>query len=327
MSATSGDLMIIVRPLLKWAGGKRQLLPMLRRFYPPAFRRYCEPFLGSGAVFFDLHNSGRLIDRQALLLDSNADLIGCYSAVRDRTDAVIAALRKLAAGHARHGAAHYYAVRDREFNPARRRLSAPEHGPLERYPAELAAMLIYLNRTGYNGLFRLNARGDFNVPAGRYAHPAIASADQLRRVAAALASPGVTLRCASFDALPPSADAGDFFYFDPPYAPTSSTSRFTAYTAGGFGPTEQFRLQQVIIALAARGSRILLSNSTAPEIARLYDGSDDAVRVGLKALQVPARRAINSHAGRRGPVSEYVITNIAPQPDGLWPGARRPSSP
>src|SRR6266542_3911719 len=142
-----------MRPLLKWAGGKRQLLPQLRRFYPADFARYVEPFLGSGAVFFDLHATGRLKGRDAILIDSNADLIGCYETVRDRPEEVARALDALSAECRTGGGAHYYEVRDRRFNPLRdERRSA---GGGIAYTAELAAMFIYLNRTGFNGLFRL----------------------------------------------------------------------------------------------------------------------------------------------------------------------------
>lgn len=280
------------------------------------FRRFSEPFLGSGAVFFDLHNFGRLNDCEVRLQDRNPDLIGCYAAVRDQPDAVIAALTQLAAGHAQHGADHYYAVRNRQFNPARHRLGPPEEGSsMTGYPPELAAMLIYLNRTGYNGLYRLNSKGDFNVPAGRYTHPRICDPDLLGRVGDALRRPNVSLRYGTFDAVPPSAGPEDFFYFDPPYAPLSSTARFTAYTSAGFGLREQIRLRDVICALAMRNSMVLLSNSSTPEIARLYDGSVEAAAAGLKAHHVAARRAINSRGGRRGPISEFLITNIEPNPD------------
>ncbi len=298
----------MIRPLLKWAGGKRQLLPHLRRFYPHRFGRYVEPFLGSGAVFLDLYNRGYLEGHSVTLLDRNPDLIGCYRAVRDRPDDVIDELKGLARGHARRGADHYYKIRDHEFNPARRRLFS--NGGAGAYPPALAAMLIYLNRTGYNGLFRLNSRGDFNVPAGRYVRPRICDAENIAQVSQALRMPGLTLETRTFETIVQEAQPDDFFYFDPPYAPVSSTSAFTAYTRHRFGEKDQEQLQRVVIALAQRGSMVLLSNSTAPEIARLYDESEAARKAGLKAYQVDARRAINSVAGRRGPVREYVITNV-----------------
>jgi DNA adenine methylase len=301
------------RPFLKWAGGKRQLLPALRRYYPRDFGAYFEPFLGSGAVFFDLHAAGLLDGRPSMLTDTNRDVIGTYLAVRDRLDRVIVHLKKLAAGHAAGGAAHYYDVRDERFNPWRERLFKPgERTPAmpARYPSELAAMFIYLNRTGYNGLFRLNRRGGFNVPAGRYTNPRICDVDTLRAVHTALTRPGVTVAHASFDHVFDVARAGDFLYFDPPYAPLSPTARFTAYTADGFDNAAQERLQRLMVTLAHRGCRLLLSNSNAPVIRALYKDHPEVTAAGLRIVQVPARRAINSHAGRRGPIAESLIMNL-----------------
>jgi DNA adenine methylase len=295
-------------PLLKWAGGKRQLLPQLRRFYPLAFNRYIEPFFGSGAVFFDLHGAGRLREHDVMLIDANADLVGCYQTVRDAPDDVAGELDRLATAHERDGRAQYYTVRDGQFNPLRDRLRRAD-GHIAYTPA-LAAMLIYLNRTGFNGLFRLNARGAFNVPAGRYARPTIVDRGKLAGVADALSRPGVGLTWGSFEAVLPVAGAGDFLYFDPPYAPLTRTANFTSYTAPRFDTGDQVRLQQVVIALAHRGCQVLLSNSTAGEIAALYEENPEARRAGLRVLRVPARRAINSNAARRGVIDEFLITNI-----------------
>jgi len=299
------------RPLLKWAGGKRQLLPQLRRFYPPEFGRYLEPFVGSGAVFFDLYNAGRLRGKDVLLVDSNADLIGCYEAVRDRPADVARALDDLAAGHALGANEHYYEVRDRRFNPLREGLREPD-GRIA-YSPELAAMLIYLNRTGFNGLFRLNSRGAFNVPAGRYEKPKIADRDRLFRVSEALNTPGVRLAVGSFEVTRDLARRGDFLYFDPPYAPVSATARFTSYTSRPFGTADQTRLQAVVVDLVRRGCHVVLSNSTAKEIERLYGANAEARAAGLHAHCASARRSVNSNASRRGPVTEYLITNIDAQ--------------
>ena len=290
------------RPFLKWAGGKRQLLPALRRFYPAGFRRYWEPFLGSGAVFFDLHGLGLLDGCDAILTDTNADLIGCYVMVRDEPEAVIQALSILSRGHARSGSDHYYAVRDGRFNR--------ERGPGVRYTPELAAMFIYLNRTGYNGLFRLNAQGAFNVPAGRYPKPRICDAENLRRVSESLRRPGIVLRRQAFDAVMAEARSGDFIYFDPPYAPLTRTARFTSYTAEGFSHDDQTQLRRMMIELAGRGCHVVLSNSTAREITDLYERDGEVASAGLRSNTVAARRAINSNANRRGAVSEYIITNV-----------------
>jgi len=217
-------------------------------------------------------------------------------------------LEGLADAHARDGRVQYYRVRDEQFNPLRAARRTPE-GRIAYTPA-LAAMLIYLNRTGFNGLFRVNASGAFNVPAGRYDKPRISERARLERVADALNSPGVSLRWGLFLEAATLATAGDFLYIDPPYAPLSGTSNFTSYTSPRFGPEEQQTLQQMVIALSQRGCHVVLSNSTAPAIADLYDTNAGARDAGLRALRVPARRAINSNAARRGPVDEYVITNV-----------------
>jgi DNA adenine methylase len=305
-----------IRPLLKWAGGKRQLLPAFRAFYPGEFLRYVEPFLGSGAVFFDLHAAGRLTGREAHLSDSNPDLIGCYLAVRDRPEAVIAALVALADGHAGDPAGWYYAVRER-FNEARTRRDRDG-----AYSPELAAMLIYLNRTGFNGLFRVNGRGAFNVPAGRYARPRIVNEALVRTAAAALGAPGVHVACGEFAHVVAGCKAGDFLYFDPPYVPLSATSAFGAYTTPRFTEADQDRLCATVVALAARGAAVMLSNSSAPDVRAKYE---DVARhsPGLALWEVPARRAINSHAGRRGPVAELLLTNLTPRAEEVPEGVRR----
>jgi DNA adenine methylase len=302
----------VIRPLLKWAGGKRQLLPALRPHYPASFRRYIEPFMGSGAVFFDLYNNARLHGRHARLIDANPDLIGCYRTVRDRTEEVIAALADLEREHRRRGDACYYDVRDNRFNRLR--------GGDVAYTPALAAMLIYLNRTGFNGLFRLNRGGGFNVPAGRYSNPRICDPAHVRDVARALSADGVTLECSGFAEALADAGEGDFVYCDPPYAPVSRSARFAEYTAGGFTALDQLRLQQAVVAAAARGAHLVVSNSSAPEIVAAY-GNRAARLAGLAVRRVPARRAINSRASARGPVDELVITNV---PAGLDAKAAAP---
>lgn len=302
----------LVRPLLKWAGGKRQLLPALARHYPPQFDRYVEPFVGSGAVFFHLAAIGALDGRRVRLCDVNADLIGCYRALRDRPEAVIAELARLEREHRRRGDACYYDVRDERFNPRRAAVVAACADPSEvaaAYPDDLAAMLIFLNRTGFNGLYRLNRRGLFNVPAGRYAEPRICDPEHLHEVAAAFARRGVTIEYLPFEATLAAAGAGDFVYCDPPYAPLSATARFAHYTADGFSAFDQRRLQQAVIAACRRGAQVVVSNSSAPEIVRAY-GSREARAAGLTIERVAARRAINSRASARGPVDELIVSNV-----------------
>jgi len=300
------------RPLLKWAGGKRQLLPVLAEHYPRSFARYIEPFVGSGAVFFDLLNSGRLSRRQILLCDVNPDLIGCYWMVRDRTDEVVRELKSLAREYRRSESDCYYEVRDQRFNPARASLQSRCGNQKEvagRYTPDLAAMLIFLNRTGFNGLFRLNRQGAFNVPVGRYTDPRICDEPHIYSVASALAQPGVTITLSPFDETLAACGRGDFVYCDPPYAPLSRTSSFAHYTAGGFTSFDQWRLQQAVVAACRRGAHVVVSNSSASEIMKAYT-TPDAQRAQLKISRVPARRAINSRASSRGPVDELIISNV-----------------
>lgn len=294
-------------PVLKWAGGKRQLLSQLRPFFPSRIERYFEPFFGSGAVFFDLCAAGRLAPDAARLSDDNADLVGTYLRLRDATQPLIDALETLADGHARAGRAHYYEVRNEQFNPGRRRWLATGGAP-EHYPVGLAAMLLYLNRTGYNGLFRLNASGEFNVPAGRYAAPTIANVERLRAAARVLQA--ATFAHARYEGALGDARAGDVVYLDPPYAPLSRTANFRSYTANGFGDGEQRRLRDEVLRLAGAGVHVILSNSTAPDLVAMYEGRA-ARRAGLRCYRVRARRAINTVASRRGLIDELVVTNLA----------------
>jgi DNA adenine methylase len=293
------------RPFLKWAGGKRQLLPQLRQFFPDTIPRYFEPFLGSAAVFFDLCGSGRLRPAAALLSDNNADLIGTYLRVCDATDALLATLTHLAQRHQRDARTQYYRVRDEQFNPRRRKwLEAGDDAA--RYPVELAAMFVYLNRTGYNGLFRLNAAGEFNVPAGRYDAPQIVNSDRIQAAAGLLSQ--ACIRRIPFAEAVQDARSGDVVYFDPPYAPLSRTASFRSYTAAGFSEADQTRLRDEVVRLATHGVRVILSNSTAPQIVTLYE-ADEVRRAGLRCYRVSARRAINTNAKRRGPIDELVVTN------------------
>lgn len=299
-----------VTPLLKWAGGKRQLLPALAQHYPTRFGGYFEPFFGSGAVFFDLFSRGILAGRPVHLSDANPDLVGLYRTVRDRTDAVVEALRRLEREHRRDGDRCYYDVRDGRFNVVRAGLLRDgSAATVAGYTPELAAMLLFLNRTGFNGLFRLNRQGAFNVPVGRYVNPRICDPEHLEAVAAAFRRPGVTIDCHPFDEALANAASGDFVYCDPPYEPLSRTASFASYTASGFTMLDQRRLQQAVVSASRRGAFVVVSNSSAPAIEETY-GTTAAKRAQLKISYVPARRAINSRASSRGVVNEVIISNV-----------------
>ena len=260
------------RPFLKWAGGKSQLLGKLRARVPKSYERYFEPFLGGGALFFSLRPA------KGVLGDVNGEIVDCYTAVRDDVRGLVAALQ-----NHRYDAGHYYAVRDAD----------PAKLPL----VERAARTIFLNKTGFNGLYRVNRAGKFNVPFGRYAKPSICDEENLRACSAALAN--VELVAGDFERVASRARAGDFVYFDPPYVPLSRTSAFTAYAPGGFDLDAQSRLAAFFGKLAARGVALLLSNSDVPEIRKLY------ARYRIDTIE--ATRVINCKATRRGPVNELLV--------------------
>lgn len=268
------------RPFLKWAGGKSRLLSQFAPLFPTGFARYIEPFVGSGAVFFNLWQQDRL--HSVALWDHNAELINCYTVVRDATDDLI---ERLAAHAARHDKDYYYAVRA---------LRLETLGPAAR-----AARTIYLNKTCFNGLFRVNRKGEFNVPMGRYANPHILDRDNL--LAAARALRDVDIDARDFRTLPAVARAGDFVYFDPPYHPVSATAHFTSYTAGDFRESDQRDLAAVYRQLDGVGCRLMLSNSDTPLIRELY--------ADFRIETVFVSRAINSRADRRGKVPELVVLN------------------
>lgn len=261
------------RPFLKWAGGKRQLLPELLRHVPERFPRYYEPFVGGGALFFSLRPP------KAMLADVNERLIRTYRGVRDHVDDVIDLLR----GYP-HTEKFFYKLREVDIDT--------------RTDAEVAAWFIYLNKTGFNGLYRVNRRNIFNVPFGRYENPAICDEVTLRACSKALAN--AELLIADFESVVTKSRRGDFVYFDPPYVPLSITSSFTSYTSGGFGSDEQTRLRDVALKLKKRGVSVLLSNSSAKSVRDLY-------KKGFEIIEVSATRLVNSKASGRGAITELVI--------------------
>ena len=269
---TRGPRTNVPRPFLKWAGGKRQLLPALLAHAPKKFDRYVEPLIGGGALYFALRPA------KALLCDANPRLIRTYVAVRDDVEAVIARLSQY--------------PHDRDFFLW---LRAQDADALSE--VEVAAWMIYLNHTAYNGLYRVNSEGRFNVPFGRYVAPRICDSDNLRACATLLQ--GAELRCGDFEAVMAEVGGGDFVYCDPPYSPASRTASFTAYTKDGFDQADQVRLRDAALAAKRRGARVLLSNSGGREISGLYQR-------GFQTEGVEAGRAINSRADRRGAVPELL---------------------
>lgn len=294
--ATNAKEPVIARPFFKFAGGKRQLLPEIRKYIPSKFRRYFEPFVGGGAVFFDLAANGRFQDTadaricsvcdNARLTDTNAEMIDTYLAVTRFLPAVLDALR----AHT-NDVDHYYAVRAQK----------PESITLEAR----AARFLYLNKCGYNGLYRVNKSGGFNVPFGKYENPLICDTENLTAASAVLQKYATVKKC-DFATAVSTADQGDFVYCDPPYFPVSKTANFTGYGADGFGPKDQERLRDVAIELIRRGVHVLLSNADVPEVRALY--SDRA----FVLERVEAKRAINRDANKRGAIGEMLIRGRTP---------------
>ena len=273
-----------LRPFVKWAGGKSQLLRQFQPLYPKgdSVGRYVEPFLGSGAVFF--HIQALLQPSRALLCDTNAELIDTFLAVRDEVDDLIEILRQ---HQEQHCESYYYEVRTQ--NPQTR--------------VARAARLIYLNKTGFNGLYRVNSRGIFNVPFGHRVNPGILNEGLLRTASVALQK--TELAPHDFRDLSAIARKGDFIYFDPPYQPLSKTASFTSYTSGSFGEKDQRDLAAIYAKLDRHGCLLMLSNSDTPLIRDLY--------AGFHIHHVSARRMINSNGEKRGPVSEVVVLNYRPK--------------
>lgn len=263
------------RPFLKWAGGKGQLIPQYSQFFPREFDTYYEPFLGGGAVFFHLQ------PRKSVLMDINPELVNVYTCVRDRVEDLISILE---IHQEQHCETHYYRVR-----------STPGNTPLER-----AARFIYLNKTCFNGLYRENSKGQFNVPMGRYKNPRVCHPDLLRSVSLSLQTARVVE--SPFDAvLSQVKGTRSFVYFDPPYYPISSTSNFTAYNRYSFSAANQIHLRDVFAELAGRGVKVMLSNSHCPFTLDLYRD--------FNIHTITASRAINSDPAKRGKVSEILVTS------------------
>jgi len=275
-----------VKPFLKWVGGKRQLLDKICPLIPADYQRYIEPFAGGGAVFFSLSEQLQSANIPAWLNDINPELINAYCVVRDAPQELLEDLKT-----------HIY---EREYFLAIRGLDRTPDGLASLSPLKRASRFIYLNRTAFNGLYRVNARGQFNVPFGRYKNPLIADTKTILACSAALQN--VQLGNASFTDILGLAGAGDFVYLDPPYIPLNDTSYFTSYSHDGFGLAEQQRLAGMIAEMAARGARFIASNAYVPELKELYDG--------FKIIEVKATRAINADKNGRQAISEALITNL-----------------
>jgi DNA adenine methylase len=273
----------IARPFLKWAGGKRQLLPSISEHLPRHYQTYYEPFIGAGALLFHVQ------PKIAVVSDTNSELINCYEVVRDEVELLIEELRLHSSNNSEP---YYYEIRDWDRNREQY-----NHLP----PIRRCSRIIYLNKTCYNGLFRVNSQGQFNVPFGKYKNPNILDDAVLRAVSGYLKSASVRIKNLDFEDAVADTVKGDFVYFDPPYDPVSDTASFTGYDVNGFNRDEQHRLQKVFEELDCKGCKVLQSNADTPFIEQLYSR--------YKIIRVEAARAINSNAAGRGKIGELLIKN------------------
>jgi DNA adenine methylase len=274
----------MAEPILKWVGGKRQLLQELHSRFPVSYEKYHEPFVGGGAVFFDLEPSEGTIN------DLNRRLINFYEVIRNHPEQLIEENHR----H-EYEEEYYYDARDR-FNELHK---LDERSPEEQI--EEASLMLYLNRTGYNGLYRENQSGGFNVPFGRHTNPDFIRERQVRKASGILDDIEIYNR--DFDYLVDYADEGDLVYFDPPYEPVSQTADFTQYQSDGFDKDDQRRLRDVAVSLSQSGVNVVISNS--PPVGELYeDVSEFSIEV------VDAVRMVNSDADNRDDVAEVIITNV-----------------
>jgi DNA adenine methylase len=272
------------KPFVKWAGGKRQLLPVIAN-HIPKFDRYFEPFLGGGAVFFSLVSQD--LDAKWFVSDLNSDLVLSYVTIRDRVKELISALELHSTNYFKNPSSYYYKIR--RSNPK---------GQIDK-----VSTLIFLNKTCFNGLYRVNSKGKFNVPLGKYVNPNIVNKDNLLAVSETLQSKEISIKCQDFERALKHATSGDFVYLDPPYQPVSETANFTSYTDGNFDYEDQERLYAKFKALDRKGVKVLLSNSKSPEIIDLFEEFSDGI------IEISANRFINSISQKRTGHAELLIKN------------------
>jgi len=280
-----GQILTTPKPFVKWAGGKRQLIPILNENLPDTFGTYFEPFLGGGALLFHM-----LTERQGQkcsISDLNSDLVLSYTTIRDRTEALITSLKNHEKNYQKDSKSYYYSIR--ESNP--------------RSQIEKTSRLIFLNRTCFNGLYRVNSKGKFNVPLGKYSNPNIVNEDNLRSVSHILQSSKVNIQCRDFESVLRDAKKGDLVYFDPPYQPVSDTANFTSYTNKDFTYDDLSRLAELCMDLDSKGCRVLLSNSNSKEVADMFSAKPWTVN------KIRANRSINSNSKKRTGHFELLIRN------------------
>lgn len=271
----------LVLPVVKWVGGKRQLLPQIRKLLPNRFSTYFEPFVGGGAVLFDLQ------PKKAIINDYNSELINVYNVIKDDLDSLLLDLKK----HI-NSSEYFYQIRALDRDPK---------FYSNMTSVERASRILYLNKTCFNGLFRVNQAGEFNAPFGSYKNPNIINEITLRAVSDYFNKNDIKFLNGDFESSLKGIRKGAFVYFDPPYDPLSSSSNFTGYTQGGFNREDQLRLKNLCDKLDKKGVKFLLSNSSTEFIKESYKN--------YEIINVKARRAINSNGDSRGEISEVLVRN------------------
>lgn len=271
-----------LQPFLKWAGGKRQLLSQLRKYYPTHYNTYYEPFVGAGAVLFDLRPNRGVIN------DTNSELINLYNVIKNKEK-----LELLLEDLQTHINEQEYFYQIRSWDRQDDYANVPDFKKASRF--------IYLNKTCFNGLYRVNSKGHFNVPFGKYKNPDYVNEAVLRAVHHFLNENKIDILNGDFEEAVAGAKAGDFIYFDPPYDPLSKTSSFTSYDKNNFGEKEQIRLRDTFIRLYEKGCYVLLSNSDTEFINDLYQ------LAGIDIVKVDANRSINSKGDKRGKIKEVLV--------------------
>lgn len=277
----------LVMPVVKWVGGKRQLIDEIKSRIPKTYKTYYEPFFGGGAVLFALQ------PKRAVINDLNDSLIKTYRVIKDNADELIASLSL----H-ENTSEYFYEIRNEDLYPKTFNLKSE---------VEIASRLIYLNKTCFNGLFRVNSSGHFNTPFGNYKNPNIVNEPVIRAVSKYFNDNEISILNGDFAAACQGAQKGDFVYLDPPYDPVSDTANFTGYNAGGFGSEEQIRLRDLCVELDEKGVKFLLSNSATKFIMELYNSKNFESKITIDIVK--AKRSINSNGNKRGEVDEVLIRN------------------
>jgi DNA adenine methylase len=279
------QLLVTPKPFVKWAGGKRQLIPILNKNLPKQMGTYYEPFLGGGALLFHILTER---DRQSCgISDLNSDLILTYTTIRDKIDELINSLKTHSKNYKKDAKSYYYSIRE----------SAPKSA------IEKTSRLLFLNRTCFNGLYRVNSKGKFNVPLGRYTNPNIVNEENLRAVSHVLQSSKVSIQCRDFESVLKDVKKDDFVYFDPPYQPVSSTANFTSYTHKSFTFDDLERLADLCLKLDSKECKVMLSNSNSKEVEDMFTEKQ------WKIKKIQANRSINSDSRKRTGHYELLIKN------------------